>query len=308
MPRPINFADAQQALAFLTPQLLRINTEVYQIRYPEANYAALMPVNTEGDMWDAGVVYYSGDIAGAADWLSSKGFDMPYADTSLDQHFVPTHLAGIGYEWSRGELERAARLGQNLTVNKARAATRVAERFIYNCAISGNTEKGWTGLINNASIPASNAAQTFTGGTAEQVLAIVNGAIAAPSIATNDLFNANSILMPTTAVRDLASRLVPNTVQTLLSFVQENNQLTAQTGQRLNIQTLSELQTAGASVTRRMVTYQRDEDVLEFNLPGPHEFLDPFQKSSMTWEVAGIMNLGGLDVRVPKAAKYTDAI
>ena len=32
--REINFADAQQALGFITPQLLRIETQVYQTKYP----------------------------------------------------------------------------------------------------------------------------------------------------------------------------------------------------------------------------------------------------------------------------------
>lgn len=306
--RQINFRDAQQALAFLTPQLLRIETEVYEIRYPNFDYATLGPVNVEGDMWDAGVIFYSGDIAGAAEFLNSKGFDMPYADTSLEQHVRTTHLAGIGYEWSRGELERAAREGQNLTSKKARAASRIAQRFIYGIATLGNAEKGWTGWFNDANVPRVSAGQTFTGGTPEQVLAIINGALAAPAIATRGAFNANSITLPTTAVRDLASRLVPNTVTTLLSFVQTNNNLTAQGGGTLTFRTSDDLETAGLGATRRMITGERSEDAGEFRLPGEHEFQDPFRKSSFTWEVAGIMNIGGVDIRVPKAFRYTDVI
>jgi len=306
--REIDFNDAQQALAFLTPQLLRIETTVYQTRYPSFEYGDIIFENDEGDMWDAGIVFYSGDIAGKAEFFSARAFDMPYADISTTQFMQATHMAGIGYEWSRGELERSARMGRNLTAEKALAASRIAQRFLYGIAIQGSTEKNWKGIINFTTVPASNAPQTFTAGTPDQVLAIVNGAIAAPSIATNGAYNTNMVLMPITAIRDLASRVLTNTTTTMLSFIQQNNSLTQTTGQALNVRGMIELETAGTGVTRRMVTGEQSRDVAQFYLPGPHEFVDPFRKSSLSWEVAGILNTGGTDVRVPKAMKYTDAI
>lgn len=304
----IDFNDAQQALAFLVPQLLRIETEVYQIKRPSFDITGLIPVNTDGDMWDAGVIFYSGDIAGKAEWLSSKGFDMPYADTTLSQHMQPTQLAGIGYEYSRGELERAARLGQNLTSSKARAATLVSDKFIYDVAISGSAEKGWKGLINDPGVPAAAAGVTFEAGTPEQILAIVNGALMAPTTATNGAFNANALLLPPTSITTLASRVIANTDTTILAFIRANNALTAQTGQPLNIRGMKELETAGSGGVKRLIAYDNTDEAMEFALPGPHTFLEPFRKSSMTWEVAGIMNLGGTNFRVPKAAAYRDGI
>src|SRR6478609_5902841 len=137
----INFHDAQQALGFITPQLLRINTTVEMQVYPSFDYSRLMYVNTDGDMWDIGSVFYSGDIAGAAQFLSGKGFDMPFADISTTQHLQANHLAGIGYEWSLQELQRAARLGRALTSDKAMAARKVAESFVYGIAMRGHAEK-----------------------------------------------------------------------------------------------------------------------------------------------------------------------
>lgn len=304
----IDFNDAQQALAFLVPQLLRIETTVIETRYPSFEYEAYMFVNTDGDMWDAGVVFYSGDLAGKAEFLSSKGYDMPYADTSLEQHFRASHLAGIGYEWSRGELERASRMGRNLTADKALAATRVAKRFLYGIALLGSSEKGWEGLFNNTSVPRTTVGQTFTAGTVDQVMAIVNGAILAPSIATRGAFNADTLVLPTTALRDLASRVMTNTTTTMLAFVQANNALTASGNTSLAIRTSDELETIGNGTTRRLMAYERSRDVVQFALPGDHEFLEPFRKSSMTWEVAGIMNVAGTDFRIPKGAVYRDGI
>src|SRR5690349_19876075 len=102
----VNFQDAQQALGFIAPQLLRINTEVEMMRYPSFDYSRLMNVNTDGDMWDIGSVFYSGDVAGRAEFLAHGGFDMPYADISQSQLLQANHFAGIGYEWNLGELQR----------------------------------------------------------------------------------------------------------------------------------------------------------------------------------------------------------
>lgn len=311
----INFLDAQQALGFLVPQQLRIETQVYQVKYPSFDYARLMYVNTDGDMWDIGSVFYSGDIAGKAEFLSGKGFDMPYADISRTQFLQQNQLAGIGYEWSLQELQRAAKLGRDLGDDKAMAARRVAEMFLYGIAIRGSTEKGWTGLINDANVPTANVAADGTGSsrlwstkTADQINRDINLAIEGVYTNSGETEMANRLLLPTSRLQYIARTRIGDTSDTILKFVRENNAYTAQTGQALEIIGSRELETAGASSTARMVAYNNTREVVQFHLPGPHEFLPAFQKSSMTWEVAGIMNTGGTEIRLPKAMNYLDGL
>lgn len=313
--RDINFADAQQALGFITPQLLRIETQVYQTKYPSFDYSRLMFVNTDGDMWDIGSVFYSGDIAGKAEFLSGKGFDMPYADVSQTQFLQANHLAGIGYEWSLQELQRAAKLGRNLSSDKAMSASKVAESFCYGIAIRGSTEKGVTGLVNDANVPAANVAADGTGSTTtwstktpDQILRDVNAALNAPYNATNETQFANTLLLPTTRLQYAAGLRIGDGADTLMKFIRENNAYTLQSKQELTIIGTRELETAGASSTARMIAYDNSRDVVQFHLPGAHEFLPAFQKSSMTWEVAGIMNVGGVEIRLPKGIAYRDGI
>lgn len=311
----INFADAQQALGFITPQLLRIETQVYQTRYPSFDYSRLMTVNTDGDMWDVGSVFYSGDIAGKAEFLAGKGFDMPYADVSRTQFLNENHLAGIGYEWSLQELQRAARLGRSLSADKALAASKVAEAFCYGIAIRGHTEKNKTGLVNDGNVPAATVAADGTGsGTAwttktpDLILRDINAALNAPFNATNETHVADTLLLPTTRLQYIAGLRIGEGADTLMKFIRENNAYTLATGGQLTIIGTRELETAGGSSSARMVAYDNSREVVQFHLPGPHEFLPPFQKSSMTWEVAGIMNVGGVEIRLPKAMAYRDGI
>lgn len=311
----INFHDAQQALGFIQPQLLRIETEVYQTKYPSFDYSRLMFVNTDGGMWDAGSIFYSGDIAGAAQFLSAKGIDMPFADVARTQHLRSNHFAGIGYEWSLQELQRAATLGRNLGSEKALAASKVAESFLYAIAIRGSNEKGITGLINDAAVPAatvaadgSGSATAFTTKTADLINRDINAALNAPLNATKETHRANMLLLPTTRLQYLAQTRIGDGSDTILKFVKENNAYTLETGQPLTIVGSRELETAGAAGSARMIAYDNSREVLQFHLPGPHEFLPAFQKSPMLWEVAGIMNVGGVEIRLPKAIAYRDGL
>jgi len=310
-------SDAQQQIAFLTPQLYRINTAIEMRRYPSYDYARLVPVNTDGDMWDIGSVFYQGDVAGKVEFLAGKGFDMPYADIATTQFVQQNYLAGIGYEWSLQELQRAAKLGRNLGTEKADAARKVAESFIYSFFVRGSTEKGVTGLINNAAVPqatvpadGTSSATTWASKTPAQILRDVNLALTAPINATKETSIPNRLLLPSSRLQYLAATPIGtgDGGMTILTFLRENNQYTAQTGQPLEIIGSRELETAGASSSARMVAYEASRDVVQGHLPGPHEFLPAFQKSSMTWEVGGVLNVGGVEWRLPKGGVYYDGL
>ena len=307
--------DTQVGYAFLTPQLYRIETEVYMTKRPSFDISRFMQVDTSGDMWDVGTLVYSMDEVGQAEFLAGAAFDMPYASTTMRQFTHNFHLAGIGYEWNTQELQRAAKLGRALSSDKAGAAKLAADRFVYGIAMNGQTpngasEKGWTGFINNASAPAAQVANDGTGPsrlwsakTPDLILRDINEAITAVETGTGETHIANTLVLPTSRYNYIASVRVTDTGETILSFLQRNN--TA--GEALIILKSRALETAGTGGTTRMIAYDNNPQVLKFHLPGAHQFLPPFQKSSMVYEVGGIMNVGGVEIRLPKAIVYRDS-
>lgn len=310
------YNDAQVGYSFLGPQLHRIETEVYMRKYPSFDFSGLMFMDTSGDMWDVGTVFYSMDQVGRAEFLAGKAFDMPYADTLRNQHSHAFHLAGIGYEWSTQELQRTAKLGRSLTSDKAMAADQAAQVFNWNIAMTGKTpgaatsEKAWTGLINNASAPSAQVANDGTGPsrlwsakTPDLILRDINEAINAVQSGTGETHVANTLLLPTSRFNYIANTRVTDTGETILSFLRRNNSA----GEGLTIRASRVLETAGTGDGTRMVAYDNSREVVRFHLPGPHQFLPPFQKSSMVYEVGGIMNVGGTEVRLPKAIVYRDS-
>lgn len=309
MPFDGNFRDAQQAAGFVVPQLYRTHAAVLEVKYPSFDYAGFIPVNTEGDMWDIGTLVYSGDIAGAAAYIAGKGFDVPNASVNFAVGQSNFHLAGIGYELSLQEVNRAAKLGQALPDKKARAAKLLSEQFIYNCVMTGQTEKNTTGLTNNGSVPAANAPTGLWGtATPAQMLADVNTAINDVMTNSKETAHANALLLPTTAFTALNNAQLTSTNTSVLTFLKQNNSYTAITGIPLDIRPSRALETAGSGSTRRMIAYEKSPDNMEFFLPGMFEFLPPFANSSMTWRVDGIMNVGQLEIYRPKTLSYRDNI
>jgi len=308
-------SDAQIGYAFLTPQLYRIETEVYMTKYPSFDITRFMSVDSSGDMWDVGTLVYSMDQVGQAEFLSGGAFDMPYASTKMAQATRAFHLAGIGYEWNTQEMQRAAKLGRSLSSDKAMAAKMAADRFIYGIAMNGQTprgeaEKGWTGFVNNGSAPSAQVAADGTGSsrlwedkTADQILRDINEALTAVETGTGETMVADTLALPTSAYNYIATTRVGDTGSTILQFLQANNAA----GEALTIVKSRALETAGTGSTTRLVAYANNPQVIKFHLPGPHQFLPPFQKSSMVYEVGGIMNVGGAEVRLPKAIVYRDS-
>jgi hypothetical protein len=309
------FSDAQVGYAFLTPQLHRIEAEVYMTKYPSFDISRFMTVDTSGDMWDVGTVVYSMDKVGQAEFMGGGSFDMPYASTQMDMKTRNFHLAAIGYEWNTQELQRAAKLGRSLSSDKAQGAVLASDRFIYGIAMTGKTprgdnEKGWTGFINNASAPSAQVANDGTGPsrlwsakTPDLILRDINEALTAVETGTGETHIANTLVLPTTRYNYIATTRVGQGDGTILSFLMANNVA----GEALTILKSRELETAGTGGTTRMIAYDNNPQVLKFMLPGAHQFLPAFQKSSLVYEVGGIMNVGGCDVRLPKAIVYRDS-
>lgn len=301
----IDLNDAQQTMAFLEPQLLRVEQGVYMVKYPLADYADFMPVDTAGDVWTAGSLFYSGDIAGKPEWLDVAADDMPYADFSRTQFLQENHMAGIGYKWNMGDLKRGQQLGINPLTEKADAATKSAERFIHKIGMIGDGLKFSTGFINNPLATTTSAAQAITAATTgDQDVAVINTALTSIEVNTKETYQATTLALPTTTYNILASKRMPDSSMTVLAFLREYSVISG-----LTIKKSRHLETAGASSTKRLIAYANTNEVHKFHLPGGgHQFFPAWQKGPFSWEVPGIMSIGGYENRIPKAITFVDGV
>lgn len=301
--------DAQAALGFVTSQTSHIEREVNATVYPDIQYPFLIPVDTSAHPFAKSVTYYSSDKFGKAEWINGNAGDIPMAGSELAKSETAVHTAGIGYGYGYEEINQAQMLGVNLSNDGAMAARRAYEEMVDRVALTGDTRKGFSGLINNASV---TAAAVTTGGwasaTEDQILADVNNVLLAQASGTEYASLADTLLLPYAKMNVLATNRLGDTQSTILEFLRRNNTYTAMTGNPITIRAIRGLDTAGAAGVARMVAYRRDPSVLKLHIPMPHRFLPVFQPNPLRFEIPGVFRLGGLDIRRPKEVRYGDGI
>ena len=312
---PLDLADApQQALGFLVSQVSHIETQVWETKYPDITYQDLIPVDTSAGEWVKSVTYYSTDKAGAARWINGQARDIPMVSTNREKHETAVEMAGIGYDYSLEEINQARSLGINLSADEAMAARRAYEEYVESVAFSGDTEKGFEGLINNSNVTAANVANDGTGSatawttkTPDLIMRDINAGITGIWTASKTVELADTILLPLAQYAYLTNTRIADTSMTIFEWIQRNNVYTAQTGQPIRIRAMRQLDGAGASSTDRMITYRNDPSVLKLHIPMPLMFMPP-QQVVMQFLVPGIFRLGGTDIRRPGSVRYSDGI
>jgi hypothetical protein len=316
------FADAQAAFPFVLAQGRNVEARIYQRRYPTFNYAAHVPVVTEGNEWAIGTTFFSVDVTGEAKFLSGAGTDMPFNSATRDQASHDFAMIGSGWEWNLEEVNQGALYGIPLNETKAMAASQSIERLLNTIAMVGSTEKNWKGLVNQSIVQRADAAGTGGenggGGTStfwkhktnDEILEDINAVLSTVSTESEEVEYADTLRLPPEAFRLLTTRRlgVGDGTLTLMAYVRLNNVYTATTGQPLDIQPLRELATASNDGGGRMIAYRRDPEAIRFHLPMPRRVLQPRQKSIMGFETGIIARTGGTEVRLPGAMAYLDEI
>lgn len=302
--------DAQAALGFLVRQTSHIEAGVNEIVYPDIQYPTLVPIDTSAPEWTKTVTYYGADKFGKAGWINGNADDIPKATTNLTKFETQVHMAGIGYGYGLEEISQAMMLGIPLANQDAIAARRAYEEMVERVALYGDTEKGFSGLLNSSAVTAGSATTGDWGtATAEEVLADINGALIGQFTGTLFTSMADTVLLPYTKYLSLASRMVSTTSDmSILNWLRANNAYTAQTGRQLTIRAIRGLDTLGTGGTGRMVAYRRDPMVVKMHIPMPHRFLPVEKSGPLRYDVPGIFRIGGVDWRRPKEASYIDGI
>ena len=307
----------QKALAFLVAQAALIEPTVYETRYQDIEYPALIPVDISAPEWINSVTYFSMDGVGKADWFSGKAQDVSHVELTREKFETTVAMAAIGYRYDLDELGKAQLLGMDLSADRANLARRVAEEKIEQVAFAGDTAKGFTGLVNATTPTATTApadgtgsATTFASKDPDKILRDINAQLTGIASGTLGRDMADTLLLPYTVLLDLSTRRL-DTVSptTVLDWIERNNIYTRSSGQPLTVRGMfSFLDTAGAGSTKRMVAYRRSPEVVKLHMPMPFRFLPAWQAGPMLFEVPGIFRLGGVDIRRPKSVRYLDGI
>lgn len=288
-------------LAFVQKQNAHIESEIFEIEYPEITYAQDIPVDTSAQPFAKTVTFYSMDKVGEAKLVNGHGDDIPLANTELNQHETSVFMAAIGYSHSLEEVGQAQMLGMNLPSMGAEAANLAYEKFVDAVAYTGNTTMNVKGLYNYTGITTVAASGVWSGLTPQQILSEVNGLITGAFSSSMGMEIPNTLRLPLAVFGDIATRqIAPESTMTILEYLQRKNVYTAQTGQPLDVR-------GDHRLTTRVVAYHKAPRVMKLHLPMALRFL-PVQPRNLDYYVPGMFRLGGLDIRRPGAVRYLDGV
>lgn len=322
----LNFKDAS-LLSVLQAQVRGINTRVMETPLTDINYPSLLPVNQSYAEWQPDTAAITmGAGVGEAKWITGYSKDVPLVETSATAAAIPFAVFSVGYETNYEELGMAANAGLNISDVKARIARRKAEEFVQARVLTGDADKGWTGLINKAGITPTAASTKAAGGTqwvnndgtlnatAAEIARDLMNLILGPVVAASQVrpIIADTVALPSLAYRALASTFtdVLNGGISYLEYVRRQI-AGAVPGTGFQIVEIPELATAatvGIVGGGRAIGYRRSLDILELPMPFAFRFLDQYKDAPFGWMVPGWARIGQVTVWEPRAFRYLDGI
>jgi hypothetical protein len=304
--------DAQAAFGFVTAQGRNIETAIYKRRYPNFDYAPHVPVVTEGNPWAIGTQFRISDWAGRAKFVSGKAKDIPFVKTTRELLSHDFLMVAAGWEWSIEEVEQAQLYGVSVRNDDAMAGDAAVQQKLYEVAMVGDSEVGWTGLVNNPNVPtAATAAGVWSGNSVDEILTDVNAGLSIVRTQTNEVEYADTVRLPPEAFRFIATKRLgtDGSMGTVLDYIRTNNIYTAETGNALDIAPLRDLaDVPDGGDGGRAIYYRKDPEVLRFHLPLPRMVLQVNQVGLMAFEQGVIARTGGTEIRLPNAMFYQDGI
>lgn len=303
-----------QHLAFLQSQAAHIESQVYQIQYPDIQYRGLVPVDTSAAPFAGEVTYYSMDGYGQVKFMGNDGTDFPFVETDMRKHSVQIENLGVGYSYNEWELGMAQMLGINLTADKASIVRRVSEEKLDQIIFNGQPDMGWDGLIDSALVTKSDA-PAGAGGvtewlqkTPDEIIKDVTTVLSGIVTTSLQIERADTILLPLAALHHIASTpRASGSDMSILEWIKRYNVYTAETGAALMVRSVRGLENAAAGNHGRMIAYRRDPQILRFHMPMPLRFY-PAQQWLLRYIVPAVMRCGGLEIRRPGGIRYLDLI
>ncbi|MDQ3202567.1 MAG: DUF2184 domain-containing protein, partial [Pseudomonadota bacterium] len=137
---------------------------------------------------------------------------------------------------------------------------------------------------------------------ANEMLTLLNNAILRVFVTqTNSIFRPTHILMPLIEYGLLTTFRIPNTAETLISYLERVLKIT--------IEPILQAATAGAGGGSRMMVYTKNAQFAKFHLPMPFTLNAPIPShGGLRFEAAGVVRTAGTELRVPLSHLYVDGI
>ena len=299
--------DAGEGI-FFARQLEHIKAKSYDKKYPFLKARRLIPLNLDADPGAETITYEQYDQVGMAKIIANYADDLPRADVRGKEFTSKVRSIASAYGYNIQEIAAARMAGKPLVARKANAAKRANLIIENSIAWKGDAVHGLGGFLNNPNITEVVLAADGTGNSKKWANKtndqIVRDAV---SLATQvhqiskGTEVVDTLLLPIETWDLISNARLPNTGISVREWILSKNPHIKR------IDWLTELETAGAGGTTRMVAYRYDPDAVTLEIPEDYRQM-PVQERNLEFVVNTHQRCGGVLFYYPLSVAYADDI
>ena len=286
--------------AFLAQQLTFVRNQALEVKKAPLNAFQVFPVATDLPKGADSAVQYVYDAVGVAKVISNYADDLPRVDVFATEQVVRVKDLGVSYGYSDKEVANAAFARVNISASKATKSRRAIDLKINQIAWNGDAANNITGFLNNPNISeytlevGASGKTDFESKTEAEILKDITGFLQTIADATNEVEQANTLLLAPNAYAHLATTRLSDSDRTLLEFVRQvNPNLT-------RIMKVGELKGAASDGSDMMVAGYFDPDYIKLEIPERFE-QKPAERRNLETVINCTASVAGVTVAIPMA-------
>lgn len=304
----MKIATADDGLAFFISQLSNVEAKIYETKYRKIVYQEFVPVDMSDPEWVDEVTYISYDAVTAGKFIGANARDLPKSDITAAKSTIPVFYGGNSYGYSLDELRKSQALRMPVDTTKATASFRGFQEHAQRVAFFGDSDRGITGLFNNANVQTDNSVVDWSTATGQEIVADMNSLLTKVWQNSAETHVPGVLLLPSNQWTFISTtRMDSGTDTTILQFFMMNNLYKDLTGGELIIKPNFEIKTAGVASVNRMMAYELNDENLTMRMPLAWRSIAP-QPEGLQIEVPAEYKFGGVEFRYPGSAAYRDFI
>lgn len=294
--------------AFFVRELEYVKSKSYDTKQKKLKAMMLIPVSTEADEGAENITYRRYTQVGTAAIVSDYAENSPRVDLFGEEVTSKVYTISDSFGYSRQEIRRSRMTGKSLDVRRANAAKRAYDEKIESLTWSGDTAHNMSGFIDYPGITSytvpngSGGLKTWVSKTPDEIVLDVKGLLLAVTDTTNGIEEPDTLLIPYAQYMDIATRrMTDGDSMTVLGYIKQNFPMLR------NIEWLTQLKSAGAGSTDRMMVYPKNPDNVTLEIPMNYTQLPP-QVKGLGFEIMTEGRCGGVIVYYPLSIAYGDGI
>ena len=290
------------ASVFLARELQYVRRQVLDVPKAPLEAFQVFPVQTDVPAGAETAYQRVYDSVGVAKIISNYADDLPRADVVAEEIPVKLRDVGAAYGYNVSEIRSAQFAGINLSTMKARAVRRSIDEKLNNIAWKGDAEHKIIGFLDNPNITeetlaadGTSSSTTFASKTVAQIIRDVNQVIEAIPNATNQIEQADTVLLAPTAYNHIATTpRSDNSDLTILEFLRRTH---PEIRRWLKI---GALKGAGTGNTDLIIAGHFEPDYVKFEIPERYRQL-PVEMRNLEYVINCMSRVVGVTVTLPLA-------